>query len=849
MQFYTNFFQYGNQTLVREIRNGCRSKFKHKFSPTLYVPSDKESEFRSIQGDNISPVFFDTVKEAKEFIAQYRGVDGYQIYGNPRWAYSAIEDLYPSEKGKLGIDFDPSMINVVYIDIETASGGDRGFPNIETANHEINAITIGFNGKTHTLGLQDVDIEVENNSYYYCKDEYTLLKNFVKLWKKIDPDVVTGWNIDYFDLPYIANRIDRILGEDESKNLSPWGIVNKRQEKENNKTKSVVEIAGVVSLDYIPLYKKFRLKMQESYKLDYIAYVELGENKVDYSEFGSLHNLYNEDYKKFIEYNIHDVVLVQRLEKKLGYISLATVIAYLTKTNYNDVFENIRLWDVIISTHLLNQKIIIPATSEDIDSDGYEGAFVKDPIRGKFDWVVSFDLTSLYPSIIRSFNISPDVDVSGMNGLTAASFVPELAGISADTFAQQPELIDRVKPYLLENNLAMCANGTLYKRDKMSFLADLMGLFFSERKAAKKKMLGFENAYQTSKDEHDKIEAQRYDAKQNALKIILNSAYGAIGSKYFRHYSYGEATAITITGQAVIQGISKQINDYMNKILKTNKDYVVANDTDSAYIDFSGFVATFLKDRPESEVVDALSKVCETKFQDQIKLAIANLCDKLNAFENHLDMKREAIGQAVFVAKKRYIMRVHDSEGVRYSTPKTKIVGLEAVRSTTPEFCRKSIKDTFELIFTGGEEAVIDKIEKTQAEFKKLALYEIGEPTGVHDIDKWIPSSGEGFVSGAPAHVKASITFNRLLKNKSVSNKYESIKDGEKVKVVKLKVPNPTMNDAIAFPSVLPEEFGLAKYIDYDAQFEKTFLNAVKRVTDTIGWKHDRSVSLEDFFS
>lgn len=499
--FYTNFIQFGNQTLVREVRNGCKSKFKHKFSPTLYVPSEKESEFRTITGEKISPVNFDTVSEAKEFISQYKNVDGYSVYGNPRWAYSAIEELYPSEDGKLGIDFDPAMINVIYIDIETASGGDKGFPNIETANHEINAITIGFNGKTHTLGLQDIVVEAENNTYYYCKDEYTLLKNFIKLWKKIDPDIVTGWNIDYFDMPYIVNRIDRILGEDESKNLSPWNVVNKRQEKENNKTRCVVEILGVCSLDYIPLYKKFKLKMQESYKLDYIAYVELGENKVDYSEFGSLHNLYNEDYKKFIEYNIHDVVLVQRLEAKMGYISLACVIAYLTKTNYNDVFENIRLWDVIISTHLLKQKVIIPATNETVDSDGYEGAFVKDPLRGKFDWVVSFDLTSLYPSIIRSFNISPDVDVSEMNGFTAASFVPELRGISAETFLSSPELIERMKPFLLENNFAMCANGTLYRRDKMSFLAELMGLFFSERKSAKKKMLALENELQLIENE------------------------------------------------------------------------------------------------------------------------------------------------------------------------------------------------------------------------------------------------------------------------------------------------------------------------------------------------------------
>ena len=847
MQFYTNFFQYGNQTLIREVRNGCKTKFKHKFSPTLYVPSEKESEFRSIQGDKISPVTFDTVKEARDFISQYKNVDQYQVYGNPRWAYSAVEDLYPSS-GKIGIDFDPNHINIVYIDIETASGGEKGFPNIETANHEINAITLGFKNVTYTFGLEEVDFDnSEIAKYVCCKDEYTLLKKFIELWKKIDPDVVTGWNVKFFDLIYIVNRVDRVLGDDESKALSPWSIINKREERVKGKSRPYVEIAGVATLDYIELYKKFKLKMQESYKLDYISYVELGEKKVDYSEYGSLHELYKQDYTQFIRYNIHDVKLVQRLEEKLGYLSLSFVIAYLTKINYEDVFSSIRLWDVVISSWLLKQNTIIPATSEREDSDGYEGAFVKDPLRGKFDWVCSFDLTSLYPSIIRSFNISPDVDISMKQNLYVRDL--EFPELTPDLIINHPEKIEALTKFAKENDLAVCANGTFYSRKKKSFLAELMGLMFNERKAAKKQMLNYEKEYEKTKSIESKTLAQQFDAKQNALKIILNSAYGAIGSENFRHYCRDEAMAITITGQTVIQMISKQLNDYMNKILKTNKDYVIANDTDSAYINFSGFVDTFLKGRPESEIADALSKVCETKFQEQIKIAIDRLCEMLNSFENHLDMKREAIGQAVFVAKKRYIMRVHDSEGVRYDTPKMKVVGLEAVRSSTPEFCRKALKDTFELIFTGGEEAVIQKIEETYRDFLALALYDMGEPTGVHDIGKWDNRSDSGFVLGAPAHVKAAITFNRLLKKNKLNNKYETIKDGEKVRVVRLKVPNPTMNDAIAFPSVLPEEFGLAKYIDYDAQFEKAFLSAAKRVTDTIGWKHDRRVSLEDFFS
>lgn len=288
MQFYKNFYQYGNQTLIREVKNGVTSKYKYKFQPTLYVPSEN-GEFKTIQGNPLSPVSFESVKEAKEFVSQYKDTPNYEICGNPRWAYSAIEELYPSV-GELGIPFDSSFINVIYIDIETASGGERGFPNIETANHEVNAITMVFRDKSYTLGLEDIDPEVEGNKYIYCNDEPALLKQFIKLWKSMDPDIVTGWNVNFFDLTYLVNRIERILGDDY-KELSPWGIVNKRQESVNDKPVACVEIVGVCILDYIPLYKKFRLKMQESYKLDHIAYVELGDKKLSHENTSDMYSL------------------------------------------------------------------------------------------------------------------------------------------------------------------------------------------------------------------------------------------------------------------------------------------------------------------------------------------------------------------------------------------------------------------------------------------------------------------------------------------------------------------------------------------------------------------------------
>lgn len=545
MDHYLNFELYGSNLLLREVKKGVRCKRKVKISPTLYVETKEHTEFKNLKDIYLAPEKFETIKEAKEFKQNYSN-NNYPIYGFDRWQYTKIDELYPGETVK----FEQNNINVSCIDIETECEGRKynishsiqiennayettstiyefeqlenkddyevydeelsrwvsydkscyapkgGFPDIEKANEIINAITISKASKYFVLGLKDVDPQLPSDSMYrHFPDEASMLKAFVELWVKLDIDIITGWNIEFFDLPYLYQRILNVLGEEWVLKLSPWGIVSRNKKKVGKKTNFSVKIFGVSVIDYIDIYKKFKLKKQESYKLDHIAFVELGERKLEYE--GYLHELYQKDYATFIQYNRRDVYLVNKLEEKLKYIKQCQIIAYYMKVNFQDVYSNVRMWDVRIANYLKEKGIQVAVTSSDdnndIESDEqYEGAYVKDPIVGFYKWMVSFDLTSLYPSLIRSYNISPDTDINK----NITQVFSDLGFMNADSICFDDEQRERISEYLRENNLAMASNGTLYRRDKMGFLAELMGQYFSYRKTAKKKMLQIDKQIQ-----------------------------------------------------------------------------------------------------------------------------------------------------------------------------------------------------------------------------------------------------------------------------------------------------------------------------------------------------------------
>jgi len=570
MRFYTNVQLIGNQILIRGVDNGKRFETRDEFYPTLFVKTKKESKYRTLSGEYVEPIKPGTIKDCREFYKKYEGVDGFEIYGNDRYICQYISEKYPEDE----IKFDISKIKLVTLDIEVAS--EAGFPDVESCSEEILSISIQdyTTKEIITWGVKPFKHNRKDLTYHYCPSEYELLNHFINYWMFNVPDVITGWNIQLYDVPYICKRLNRVLGEKLMKRFSNWGLVTEGDVFINGRKHTVFDVGGLTQLDYLDLYKKFTYKAQESYRLDYIAEVELGQKKLDHSEFDTFKDFYTKGWQKFIEYNIIDVELVDRLEDKMKLIELALTMAYDAKVNYADVFYQVRMWDNIIYTYLKKRNIVIPPKNKTQKDEKYAGAYVKEPIPGMYDWVVSFDLNSLYPHLIMMYNISPETLLEERHPT-----------VSVD------KILDQSLNFELYKDYAVCANGAMFRKDVRGFLPELMEKIYNERVIFKKKMLVAEQEYEKTKNKELIKEIARCNNIQMARKIQLNSAYGAIGNQYFRYYKLANAEAITLSGQVSIQWIMNRVNSYLNKILKTgNDDYVIASDTDSLYINMGPLV-------------------------------------------------------------------------------------------------------------------------------------------------------------------------------------------------------------------------------------------------------------------
>jgi DNA polymerase elongation subunit (family B) len=831
MRFYTNVQLIGNQFLVRGVENGKRFETRDEFFPTLFVKTKKDSKYRTLSGEAVEPINPGTVKDCREFYKKYDEIDGFEIYGNDRYIYQYISEKYPEDE----IKFDISKIKLVTLDIEVAS--EQGFPDVESCSEEILAITIQdyTTKEIITWGVRPFNNKQSNVTYHHCPSEYELLNHFINYWMIDVPDVVTGWNIQLYDIPYICKRLNRVLGEKLMKRFSNWGLVTEGETFIQGRKHTTFDIGGLTQLDYLDLYKKFTYKAQESYRLDYIAEVELGQKKLDHSEFDTFKDFYTQGWQKFIEYNIVDVELVDRLEDKMKLIELALTMAYDAKVNYADVFYQVRMWDNIIYNYLKKRDIVIPPRSKSQKNEKYAGAYVKEPIPGKYDWVASFDLNSLYPHLIMQYNISPETLVDERHPT-----------VSVDKILNQQISFELYKDY------AVCANGAMFRKDIRGFLPELMEKMYQDRVIFKKKMIEAKKEYEKTKNKELVKEIARCNNIQMAKKISLNSAYGAIGNQYFRYYKLENAEAITLSGQVSIRWIENKMNQHLNKILKTDGiDYVIASDTDSIYLNLGPLVERVYKGREKTTegIVSFLDKICQMEFEKYIESSYQELAEYVNAYDQKMQMKRENIAdRGIWTAKKRYILNVWDSEGVRYEEPKLKMMGIEAVKSSTPAPCRKMIKDALKLMMSGTEDEVIDFIENARKEFKKLPPEQISFPRSASDVQKY-QSSSDIYTKGTPIHVRGALLFNHYIKQHKLTNKYSLIQNGEKIKFIYLKKPNSIHENIISFIQEFPKELNLDKYIDYDLQFEKAFLEPLKIILDAIGWKVEKTVNLESFFS
>ena len=838
--FYTSVNRYGNSILYRGYNeNGAAIAQRYKFSPTLYTPSKKPTKFKGFDSGYVAPLSFPTMRDAKEWLEQYQEMEGVNIFGTRNYIHQFITEKFPDE-----ISFEPNAINVVNFDIEVAS--DSGFPVPEQAAYPITAITVKSSQSSvfQVWGCGDYsaekcEIELHGNliQYHKCKNETELLAKFLGYWVKNYPDVVTGWNTRFFDIPYIVNRIRNIGGEKAANRLSPWNLVNERNMMIGGRMNYGYDITGIQQADYLELFRKFGYSYgpQESYRLDHIGYVVLGDRKLSFEEHGSLLDLYKNDYQKFIDYNIKDVQLVDRIDQKMGLINLVFTMAYKAGVNVTDTFGTTAIWESIIYRRLQKNNIISPINQikkviyqNKSNPNVIEGGYVKEPQVGAHDWVVSFDLNSLYPNIIVQSNISPETLVKDK---------------SFGHFEQD------VKYYLdskdkTSKEYSICASGVPFSHSKQGIIPELIVEYYAERTLIKKKMLEAKSRYEKEKSRPLEAEINQLENNQMAIKILLNSLYGALANKYFKYFDNALAESVTLTGQLSIKWAEKAINQEMNKVLKTNKDYVIAIDTDSLYINFGPLVE---KLKPKDPVA-AIDKLCQTHFEKKLAEAYDKLYSNLNSYTPRMEMGREVIAdRGIWTAKKRYILNVHNSEGVQYAQPKLKIMGIEAIKSSTPEVVRNKFKEAFKIIISGDEQQTRQFINEFKEEFKLLSPEMVSFPRSVQNVGKW-KDRHQIYSKGTPIHVRGALLYNHHVSDLFLDKKYSQINSGDKIKFSYLRLPNPIKENVISFPDYLPQEFKLHKYIDYDTQFDKTFIEPLNPILEAVGWSVKEQATLEEFF-
>lgn len=853
MRFYTYCYQHKSKFWCMGYEDGKRFIRDYLYAPYLFTTAaqDSKTPYRSITGLPLDRKDFDNVFEARKFLKDFDGIGGYKIFGSDRFLYSFINDEFAGR-----IEYDFNLIRVLPFDIEVGSDESTGFPNVLKADQEVTAITAFYRGIYYAFGCGEYtpdEEDAKDTRYLRCRDERDLLHKFIRFWRDISPDVVTGWYIEGFDIPYLYNRIRNLMGDEVANSLSPMGIVERHEFEKFGRINVTYDIVGCTTLDYVDLYKKHSFTPQPSYKLDHIAMSEIGVGKLDYSEAGSLLGLYKTNFPKFMKYNVTDVRRVVGIDEKMKLIELVCALAYDAKINFADTFTTVKPWDVIIHNFLLERNIVVPAKPTGKTRD-IMGGFVKDTRPGMYKWVVSFDVNSLYPSLIQQYNISPD---------TMYDTVPN---ITPDTILRDDHRY--IMADCREKNLSLCSIGTRFRRDKQGFMSELMERMFAERADYKRQMI--EHKKQLERVERQiNIEGKtqellaqqkkytnlvsKFNNFQQVKKIQLNAAFGAMANEGFRYFDPNLAESITASGQMTIRYTERALNTLLNKICETSGiDYVVGVDTDSNYLALDRLVERFAKPEWDVDRITLwLNRFCEEVIGPFLEKQFKELSASVNAHKDDvIVMKRENIADVgIFVAKKRYILNVRDSEGVAYKEPKLKVTGIEAVRSSTPDVVRAKIKEALAIVMRLEKEELQRFIKKEREVFETLPFGDISFPRGMSNMHKFALANTI-YGKSTPMHVRAALMYNHHIKRLKLDNKYPLIGEGDKLRFCYLKLPNPIGEDVIAAPGdTLPEELGLQKFIDYERQFDSAFVTPIQNIIGVMGWSAEARASLEDFFS
>ena len=745
-----------------------------------------------------------------------------------------LTDLYLNE------DISSEGNITLFFDIEVSM--ENGIPNTKNPNNEITSIAL-YDPlvKKYEVFVLDrrglyTDRDSEETTVHFCMDEVDLLHKFINSYEQIRPTIISGWNSNGFDVPYLYNRIRQVCGKGTANRLSPIGRVKYSERMERYK------IAGVSSLDYLDLYKKFTYTQQPNYRLDTIGRLEVGMGKVDYE--GSLDDLFRDDLDKFIEYNLQDVRIIVDLDKKLNLIDLVRGICHIGHVPYEDYGMSSRFLEGTIVTYLHRKGIIVTDKPKDGreqmdamgDREGFAGAYVQEPIPGLYDWIYSLDLQSLYPSIIMSLNISPETKVAKvLNFDMEKHFRKEIVAYVIQEMGNDTTVeleYDAFTKFLQENNLTIASNGVLYTTTAKGIIPEVLEEWFAKRVEYKNLMKKYTN-------EGDKVQAAYYDQRQHIQKIFLNSLYGVLGLPVFRFYDVDNAAAVTLTGQDVIKTTAKFINLKYEKATGEKKDHCVYIDTDSVYFPAKPLFTAGSTDALAATIDIAYDMESGlNKFYDSMAKRMFN-CDS-----HKFHIKGESVAKTAFwVAKKRYALdKVYDLE-TRQNVNKLVVKGLDVVRSSFPkafrEFMTQMLKDILGRV---DKQELDDKILILKTSLKTRHYLEVARNTSANNISQFAAGEENNgmnrFKKGTPAHIKAAIVYNRLLTHFGIQKQYAPIADGAKIKYVYLK-NNPLQIDALAIkgyqdpPQIVDM---ITEYIDTDALFENELRNKLDDFYTALKW-------------
>lgn len=905
--FYLNVETVGNYIFERYIEDGVEKSRKVPYKPSLFTHTLGESKYKDIYGKYVAKKTFETLYDANQQMKRNKEL-GIETLGMDDYKLAYLSDTYPGV-----IDYDSSKVRVCNFDIEVTS--PIGFPEPSQAMHPIDAIThydsvddkfyvfdlidscygkveewdITKASLPESLGGDEVPQHILDRVVYMpFTDEKDMLMEYLNLFIQKPPVIITGWNVAVFDIPYVYMRMSNILGQNVANRLSP---INRVQSKTfitmYGDEKLEVSIAGISTLDYIELYKKFSFTTQASYSLDYISESELGVGKLEYD--GPIHKLRESNHQRYISYNIIDVERVLQIDDKRKFIDLCLSIGYYSKMQLQSVFSPIKTWDAILFNSLKEDNLVIPENISHVVQP-YPGAFVKTPTPGAYKYILSFDLTSLYPSIIRQVNVSPETLIGQFNVAQMSEYIDGTAPRPSDVYSCSPSgwMYDKEKEGILPLEVTKVFNQRKDWKNKMlpakrnteilkKIKHDPTGHYESESKEKNPPLevskLDYtrdltqpeiEYAKKFSESELDtqiKLAEKtivQCDMNQIVRKLLINSLYGALGNVHFRFYDLRNATSITLFGQLALQWIERKVNEYLNKVLRTEGNkFVMYGDTDSIYVSFDALIEHVGEDKFKSTdmLVDFLDKFAREKLEPAIDIAYRELQEYMNNRQHLMFMDREAIScppigskglGGIWTAKKRYCLNVYDMEGTRFAEPYLKIMGLETQKSSTPKACQKALKESIRLMLQQGEQALHDYFKDFELEFKTLDYKTIASVSSANNIAKYDDNGYPGYK--CPFHIRGILTYHR-----AITGTYApKISEGDKVMVLPLRPQNPFNDTCIAWPSgseiheSIKED--VLKWIDFSVLFEKTFVKPLAALTEAANIHYKKRASLEDLF-